>query len=138
MSARIVIDLQYLASPYSSKHSDPAIAKSEQNSRYLEIMQYSAFLWQQSQHHFCPIIHNHATAQQFSLPTDAGFWWDFNREMILKSDGIIVAMMRGWDRSSGVAQEIEFARSIGMSVQGLARTKGGGFAWMPLPTESAG
>lgn len=99
----------YLASPYS--HPDPTIVKT----RVLLTMQCMAGLIANRVHAWSPILHCHELAQVHSLPTDADFWWEWSKDFIRRSDGILVLKIPGWEESKGVKVESDFARVLGLN-----------------------
>ena len=57
---------------------------------------------------YSPIAHTHPIAIHGGLdPLDLTLWLDFDAAMMMKADGMIVARMDGWERSSGVQHEID-------------------------------
>ena len=58
----------YLGQPYS--HPDPKV----QDTRYLMGMAVSAWFANKDTPVYSPIMHWHACAKNFQLPTDAKFW----------------------------------------------------------------
>lgn len=102
--------LYYLASPYSSP--DPVVKEM----RYTVICAIGAVLHNMGYALIEPIASSHPVAQKFQLPTGYEFWQNRDRLMIDHSDGVIVAMMQGWEQSVGVTDEIAYAESIGKPV----------------------
>jgi len=100
----------YLASPYSSP--DPLIVRT----RYLLAMQATAILINRGVFVYSPIVHCHELAARHSMPTDFGFWRDYNLDMIRRCDALYVLALPGWDKSIGVDGEITFARSFSLPV----------------------
>jgi hypothetical protein len=100
----------YLASPYSSKN------EYVKEHRYLTICAISAALTNMGYLLIEPIGASHPIARMFKLPTGYEFWKTRDRALIERSNGVIVAMMDGWEQSVGVTDEIEFATSIGKPV----------------------
>lgn len=96
----------YLASPYS--HPDPVVVKT----RVLLTMQCCAALLRSGVHAWSPILHSHSMAEREELPTDAAWWWEWSKDFIRRSDGILVLKIPGWDESKGVKAEADFAREL--------------------------
>lgn len=100
----------YLASPYS--HEDPAIKQE----RYMKVMEATARLLQTGHFIYSPIVHCHAMAVEYDLPTGFDFWKNYDFDMIESSEQLYVLCLDGWDRSIGVLAEIEFARSWNLTI----------------------
>jgi len=104
---------KYLASPYS--HSDKKVRKE----RYEKTMEAVAFLIKKRIYVYSPIVHCHNIAINYELPYDAEFWKDYNYNMMISSDGIIVFELDGWNHSIGVLDEINFAKILNLEIQNL-------------------
>lgn len=103
----------YLASPYS--HPDPEVRLS----RFNTVMAAGAWLLSRRIWYFSPVQYTHILALRFKLPTDADFWWDYNRTMIDAHRAVIMLCIDGWKESKGMKQELEYAREHGLRVQYL-------------------
>lgn len=112
----------YLASPYS--HPDPEVRLS----RFREALRAGAWLLSRRIWYYGPIQHAHIQATQFALPTDAAFWWDYNRTMLDRSSGAIMLCIDGWQQSKGMVQERDHAIVRGLQVQYMA--PGGDAGWL--------
>jgi len=64
---------------------------------------------------FSPIAYN-VPMEQFNLPTDWNFWQDYDKAFVKRCDILAVLQIDGWDKSIGVAAEVEYARSLGMNI----------------------
>jgi len=104
----------YLASPYS--HPDPLVRKA----RYETVMKIAHDLQTSPghEHHlvYSPIMHFHPMCLRYEMPSDAGYWWNLNKNSMDVSSKLIVACMSGWKDSAGVALELEYAKFINMPV----------------------
>jgi len=100
--------LLYLASPYSSP--DPLIQKT----RFLLVEQVTAQLIEQGYFIYSPIVHCHALAERYALPTDFAFWKSYNIDMIRRADQFLILDIPGWKESKGVTAEYTFARDAGI------------------------
>ena len=100
----------YLASPYSSE--DPVVRKQ----RYNVVADYTAKQMARGFHIFSPIFYGHQLSEDYNLPTDAAYWWKFNREFLAASAEFHILIMPGWQQSVGIKQELEFAQAIGLPV----------------------
>lgn len=96
----------YIASPYT--HPDPSIVLS----RYDETQHYCAKLFQQEHWAFSPVVHCHALAVEFKLPTDAEYWKEYNLHMLTRADELHVLQLAGWRASQGVFNEVFFWKAI--------------------------
>lgn len=98
----------YLASPYS--HEDAEV----RDARYGLALAAVARLIDAGACVYSPIVHSHELSRRHALKSDAGFWWTYNRTMIRYAGRMIVLRIDGWDQSPGVAQEMAFAKQIGL------------------------
>lgn len=110
---------EYLASPYT--HPDRKI----ELARYRAAEAATAWLLQQRIWVYSPIVHCHALAVQFHLPTDAEFWGEYNKVMLSKADGILILALDGWEDSRGVTAECEIASKLRMSMHFMKPDNGG-------------
>jgi hypothetical protein len=65
------------------------------------------------------MIHGHPLVVH-GLPTDWSYWEAFDRGHIERCDSLVVLTLEGWQKSVGVAAEIEIARELGRPVWYLA------------------
>lgn len=100
----------YIASPYS--HKDPVVMER----RFQEAARYAAELRRENQQFFCPITMCHPLVPH-GVPTDAASWWEFNRRYLDLSTELHALCLRGWEKSSGMQQEIEYMKGQGKPVQ---------------------
>ena len=101
--------MTYLASPYS--HPDPAVRLR----RYEQAAEACVKLCT-SIHVFSPIVHWHEIALRHVLPTEASYWWDYNRSMLRRCDSLFVLELPGWETSTGVSAELRLAEHLGLPV----------------------
>jgi hypothetical protein len=78
---------------------------------------------------YSPIVHAHAAAKQYEMPTDFAFWRAYNEAMLASSHGLIVLTLPGWQDSKGVTAEIEFALARKLPIDYLAAQGWGKFSW---------
>ena len=97
----------YLASPYSD--DNPAVMEE----RAQETTEFVARMTALGHLIYSPITYYHTIAQVMSLPTDAEFWWGFNRDMLNRCHEMYVLEIDGWSASVGVDKEIEYCKLIG-------------------------
>jgi len=107
-------NLYYLASPYTHSHA------SIREGRASYAAMIGASLKRLGLHIFAPIPHGHALAE-FGLPLDFNWWNNYSYNVLSRCDGLIVAMINGWDESKGVAAEIKYAEEHGIPVVYLSR-----------------
>lgn len=66
---------------------------------------------------YSPIAHTHPIAIHGNLdPYDHTIWLPFDAAIMEKADGMIVAMLPGWDSSYGIKHEIEEFTKAGKPV----------------------
>lgn len=104
--------MRYLASPYSH----PSFAVREQ--RFRDACRATARLLASGITVFSPIVHGHPLVDH-GLPTDWPFWEPYDREHLVRCDGVLVLMLDGWRDSVGVAAEIRIAGELGKPVRYL-------------------
>jgi len=110
------MSFSYLASPYT--HMDLAI----QAARYAEVQKCFLWLMRQRIWTFSPIIHCHHVTIRFGLPSDASYWWDYNREMLKSASKLYVLTLEGWEDSRGVSEEIIFASAANIAINFISPT----------------
>jgi len=95
--------LYYLASPYS--HKDHAVM----SQRAETVTRAAVDLLNQGIFVFAPIAYN-APWEKYNLPGDWNFWQEFDKAFVSRMDAVVVLTIEGWDISTGVTAEIEFAK----------------------------
>lgn len=71
---------------------------------------------------FCPIAHSHSLCAVYGTrggltgETDAKFWKWFDEPFLMKSDGLIVACMPGWEESEGIGHEVKVMEKAGKPI----------------------
>jgi len=101
--------LVYLASPYTDYSTASDIVM---ESRFEKAKHATACLMRFGVHVFSPIVHCHPLATTYDLPKHFMFWQSYDELMVSRCDLLIVLGIDGWDRSHGVASEIEIARRL--------------------------
>jgi hypothetical protein len=96
--------LTYIASPYT--HPDPAVQQWRAN----EAMAFQAWLLGEGYYPVSPIAMWHETANKCQIPSDAAFWYQYNRRLFSACDLVCLLAIKGWKDSQGVAWELEWAR----------------------------
>jgi nucleoside 2-deoxyribosyltransferase len=102
--------LIYLASPYSDPEPSVMTARHDVICRVAGILMSRGILV------YSPIAHTHPIAVVHDLPRDWKFWQRFDERMIRASDEVMVCTMPGWNKSRGVAAELDIARALGKPV----------------------
>lgn len=93
----------YLASPYS--HPDPQVM----HKRFKAVEAVTAELLRRGRFVYSPIVHCHALAQEYTLPTDFQFWKEYNLDFISRCRYFYVLTIDGWQESKGVTGELKAA-----------------------------
>lgn len=109
----------YLASPYS--HTDPDVVKQ----RVRDFAITAARLESEGDVHVVSAMFNHMLLEHATLPSDWEFWKSYSLTILDRADAVYVLQLDGWEKSSGVAGEIEHARNTGKPVVFLDGTKTG-------------
>lgn len=107
--------LIYVATPYTSTHSMAFMKLGIEQTRFEHACIIAARLFREGYHVYSPIAASHGIARYGKL---GGDWQKaYDERMISLCDELWVATeMPSWNKSVGVAAEIEFARSIGKPV----------------------
>ena len=108
----------YLATPYGWGNNKGPIAKFVHWWRCKKVTEVAAH-WMQKYNVFSPITHTHPMSKHVEL-THAE-WLDLDFEWIDVCNELWVLCQPGWQRSDGVKQEVEFARSRGLAIKFLKR-----------------
>lgn len=96
----------YIACPYTNK------SKEIEALRYREVREFVAEYARRGQIVYSPILHFHDAAVVHGLPTAAAFWKEHNATMLRHASRLLVYRLPGWDRSVGVAFEIDLAQRL--------------------------
>lgn len=100
----------YLASPYTH----PSLITRTQ--RAIDVNRYAGELMAAGMFVYSPIWATHEICGRHGLPTDHEWWLGFNKAFLDAAAGVIVCAIDGWRDSRGVAQEIAYAREMGLGV----------------------
>lgn len=95
--------LVYLASPYSHKN------ERRRHERFIAACKAAAKLMSAGWRVFCPIAHSHSIGLVLGKPTDHEFWMRQDMAVLKHAAYLTVLRLDGWERSIGVAAEIDFA-----------------------------
>lgn len=102
--------LCYLASPYTRYPDGMKLA-------YIEAAKLAGRLLLDGVKVYSPIAHTHPISRYAEInPTDHDVWLPFDKAMMDVCDSLVVAEMRGWATSFGVAHEIEYFTRVGKPV----------------------
>lgn len=104
------MSFHYLASPYT--HPDPAVMQQRFEAAEAKTAELTAL----GMVVYSPIVHFHALALKYKLPTKFEFWRDINYAMLDAADGLFVLTIDGWQESTGVMAEIDFAERANLSL----------------------
>lgn len=102
--------LIYLASPYT--HANPAIKEQ----RFKQVCAVAGRLMKEGKNVFSPIAHSHPIEQYFEdgKPEGHAFWLKQDFAILAKSTKLVVLTLEGWETSTGVAAELQFAQANGI------------------------
>lgn len=103
-------DLIYVGTPYTKYLGgiEPA---------FVDACKLTARLLQSGLKVYSPIAHTHPIAIHGNInPLDLNVWLPFDASIMAKSDAMIVAMMPGWEVSTGVLHEIRVFVAAGKPV----------------------
>lgn len=106
----------YLASPYS--HPDEL----QQRTRFMLAEQATAKMLSDGRIVFSPIVHCHAIAVKYTLPTDFTFWQRYCIGMLTKASEFAILDIPGWRESKGVIHELSVARAMQLPVYMISAT----------------
>lgn len=101
----------YLACPYTDPNPE---IRAERNDR---VTAFCAELLNAGHIVFSPITYTHHMAQAHTMPTTWEFWHTLDVSFIAWAEELWVLTLPGWERSTGVAAEIEEARRLDKAVR---------------------
>lgn len=108
------IGLIYLATPYT-KYKGGDLRRA-----FVDASKLAAKLLTRGYKVYSPIAHTHPLAIHGELdPLDHDIWLAFDEAMMEAADCLVVARMEGWDKSRGIAHEIEFFADKGKPIYDL-------------------
>ncbi len=96
--------LWYLASPYSHKDKWVRELRFRAVARVAGRLQVDRKITT-----FCPIAHSHPVSEEILglvAATDVDFWLDWDEPFESLCEGLIVARLPGWEKSTGVSREM--------------------------------
>jgi hypothetical protein len=113
MISPVPTGLAYLATPYTVYRDGPSQA-------FVDACKLSGRLIRAGFKIYSPIVHTHPIAFYGSLdPLDHQFWMEFDLPMLHAADYLIVAQMRDWGKSKGIAAEVSFFEHAGKPIWDL-------------------
>ncbi len=98
------MELTYIAAPYS--HEDPEVVKQ----RMEIIYGVMAFFSKEKNMHVTTPLFMHELVERRPMPSDFEFWQTYCLNLLKRCDRMVVLKIDGWEKSSGVAGEIEFCK----------------------------
>lgn len=102
----------YLGAPYS--HKNPHI----RTLRYQMTNEVAARLMQQGMTVFSPISHSHEVSKYLEPENDTHeLWMRQDLPILERAAKLIVLRLNGWDKSRGLAEEIEHAKVHGIPIE---------------------
>ena len=109
----------YLASPYSPVGDySPYQKKALREQRFDIVCEKAAELMLAGEKIFCPIAHSHPIEEVGMVDQQSGdFWLEQDFAIMQFASKLKVYRMEGWDKSSGVRREIEFAVKNGIPIE---------------------
>ena len=110
----------YLASPYTH----PSLLTRTQ--RAIDVNRYAGELMAAGLYVYAPIWATHEICGRHGLPVEHDWWIGFNKAFLDAAAGVIVCAIDGWRESRGVAQEIGYAREVGLPLWLATEEMGGG------------
>lgn len=98
----------YVCNPYTHISEDKEHSHQIMQDRFEQAEAYTAQLLLEGHVVFSPIMHCHELAKKYDLPPDFGFWQNYCLSMLAPATEMHVVQLDGWDKSSGVAGEMQF------------------------------
>lgn len=67
--------------------------------------------------YYCPIESTHPIAMATGIDAkDVPFWIEFDKPLMERAAGLVIAKLDGWDKSTGIKEEMEIFRAAGKPV----------------------
>lgn len=101
----------YLASPYT--HDDQVV----RDTRFKAACAAAAKLMLGGQCVFAPIPHSVPIEAEFPAMQGFDFWMAMDLPILARCTKLVVLTLDGWERSRGVARELEYAREHGIPIE---------------------
>lgn len=106
----------YLASPYSTPKVEGRDILDLKEERHEAVQKAGAELYGKGYCLYEPIASSHFKALKYSLPGTYEYWMKRDRAAIDSCVGVIVLDIEGWMESTGVTDEIAYAKELGKPV----------------------
>lgn len=103
----------YLASPYTPTGTETIADRVD------AACKYAAKLMKDGYSVFSPIVHSHYVADHLddALRLDHEFWMQQDLAILRSASKVIVLKLSGWERSRGIARELEAAKHVNIPVE---------------------
>jgi Domain of unknown function (DUF1937) len=95
----------YVGSPYSG-------SPEQMEHRFRQTLHYTTALLKQRKWAYSPIVHCHEMAKIYKLPTDMGYWAEYNFAMMKAAYEFHVLQLEGWKDSQGLQIETAYWRGL--------------------------
>ena len=102
--------LIYLACPYTDP--DPAVRLA----RFETANLVASYLYKAGCVVISPISMMHPIAEAHGLPLDWEFWQHADRILVERCAVVLVIAIDGWDKSTGISEEVSIAHELGIPV----------------------
>lgn len=111
--------LLYLASPYTAKTPSGVLDTNTMSLRASLAAVAAARIVDMGVYYvYSPIIHNHSVNQHLRIAQPSwDFWGPVDIHFLRFADALGVLMLEGWEDSTGVQEELRFAKLIDMPVE---------------------
>lgn len=108
----------YMASPYTSYPDGKRWAAHDAAFAAMSLMKKGKAV-------YSPVVHGHhiteTTGEWEEFHEDQDHWFTVNEPMMAVCDICVVAMLDGWDKSVGIAREVEYFKREGRSILYLSK-----------------
>lgn len=104
------MDLAYAGAPYTALNADGTEDKAMIAERMRVFMMCLASLTRRGIKVCSPLLMDGVRKHDADIPGDWKYWGDYSTVMLEKCNVLIIIKIPGWDKSSGVAGEIQIAK----------------------------
>lgn len=109
--------LYYLGSPFTSFNPVKEEKWAEEHERYKLITRIAGYLMNNYKFNLLtPITASYHLSKYCKLGGTWSAWAELDEEMLVRCDGLIVAMMPGWHDSVGLTAEIQIAKDNNIDI----------------------
>lgn len=109
--------MKYIASPYSFDQATPEVNKIVRERRYTAVMKLCAEMKLDGELPVSSILHWHEAAKMFTLCKEARGWKEFNRELLLRCNDMMIYRLPGWRSSDGIEYERMIAKRNSITIE---------------------